>query len=449
MKKLSAKELSTISALSPQMLREIASHVPFSHLFISLADAVESDNQSEAIHSVLTENEELLKNLQNAELPSFDSSVLHKRISDIFSTQDYLKEEERELQKILEKETTLKSIWETSSAKQFSLLESGFADILHQLVDGISNPQAQDKLDLDTTLKQILEKQSESWNHIDVCLQKLIVFTQSKNRPELTVQIHFYRVLWHQNHLSADLDMIISLWQETFLASLATQDWSVIYQIGQNLKRIALLTDNHLVFTQTIEELVQQAKAHTDIQKEIFFLLEWALQKTLVMHQNEQIDDLIIRADVLFQDNYQTLPPFVGARVLLTTAQIQERRSYTEQAKQIYKKILRAYKNDAGCFSTYIRAALNLGRIDVMENRISLGSERIAFAYQGAKKIGDWHLFSSAIQACFDCAKEQNDLQTQEKLLQEGFVFATDKYNEEFAMQAVQYWKNLLNGTTP
>ena len=197
------------------------------------------------------------------------------------------------------------------------------------------------------------------------------------------------------------------------VSAIAATDWAAIVQIGQYLKRIALLAGNQKVFTDTVEKLFVQAELFQDSQNQILILLEWASQKTISALNTERdtidIDSLINRAENIFLKHNKRLPSFIGARILLTTAQIHESRSNINYAKKLYRKILQTYKRDAGSFSTYIRAALNLGRIDVIENRVAIGSEKIAFAYQGAKKLGDWHLFSSAIQACLDCATDSDE----------------------------------------
>ncbi len=449
MRTLSKESLQLIRSFSPATLRTIAEHAPFPSLFTQLAEALESEDPTTAIHQTLHAHTSLLQNLQAAPLPTFNPEELHRRIQEIVSKQEEAQEKEKEIRTLLEQEPALKSVWEAQGTLKATMMDSAFTEILEQLADGISDPQKHKDLDTDAMLQKVLIKQKEIWSRIDQSLVRLADFTQEKDRADLALQIQYQRVLWHQNHLGADVDTLISLWKDTFSAAVATKDWPSIFQIGQHIKQAALLLEDEPLFESIIHRLSSQAQAVGDQQKQILFLLEWALQKSLRTTKSSaalgEVDALLSQAQRLYLENQAQLPPFIGARILLSAAQVSEKRQDIAQAKQSYKRILRTYKGDGGSFTTYLRAALNLGRIDILENRISLGSERIAYAYQGSKRIGQWPLFSAAIQACLDCAKIQNDTKTQEQLLIEGFRFAKRCYDERFAQQALKYWKQSLS----
>ena len=164
MRVLANKDLQLIRSLSPKTLRTLAEHVPFPSLFIQLADALESQNPTEGIHKTLHNHRSLLEQLRTSELPNFEPQRLHERIQELFSKQEQLQETEQEIQRILDRDSVLKEVWEVQDQLKDSLFSSSLLDIIHQLADGISNPQKHQNLDTDKMLQDILIQQKKSWN---------------------------------------------------------------------------------------------------------------------------------------------------------------------------------------------------------------------------------------------------------------------------------------------
>ncbi len=228
-------------------------------------------------------------------------------------------------------------------------------------------------------------------------------------------------------------------WNKAFALSITAEDWVLAKTAGRRVQVQELSRQNPEGAIVVVHRLAELAESLQLTVLAVSYRLEEA--SALLRLPTYRQDAIFLAEQVLTRlQKEKDIESFLHARALLVVSQARESVGELEEAKRGYQRVMRIFKRDPLATREVAWAAFQLGAIQYREKRVRRGLANLALARLFGKKLRDWILYTTALQACLNIACQDRAKSVVLSLLKEGEEQAPRLVNEDVAKQAIAYW---------